>query len=207
MQMTIVDLFEDKVAYYMTPKCGSRTIFGWGALIKEPDLILKNRDWFRDSAKGVGYSKIANTLKFYKTTNHDQQVRFCIVRDPVDRFLSGFTNRILYHDDIKIKITIDEFIIYFDDIMKNPEFKNAALHFYPQVDSIGDNPNLYTHIFKLSEMSKIKTLLEEYCGFHLPHLHMQQSGGIRKPTLTKEQIEWVKKRYEIDYRIYGKWMT
>jgi hypothetical protein len=205
--MDIIDLFQNKVAYYMTPKCGSRTILGWGALIREPDLIVKKREWFIDSAKGVGYSNIAKKVKFYKSTNHDQEVRFCIIRDPIDRFLSGFTNRILYHNDISISMNMDEFIIYFDDIMQNPKFKNAAHHFRPQVEFIGANPNLYTHIFKLSEMGKIKTLLEQYCGFHLPHLHLQQSGGIQKPILTEKQIEWVKKRYEIDYRIYGKWMN
>ena len=204
--MHIIDLYENKVAYYMTPKCGSRTIFAWGALIKEPDLLLKNRTWFSENSKGVGYSNISKKLTFYKSTKHDQEVRFCVIRDPVDRFLSGFTNRILYHNDIKTEMTIEEFIKSFDSIMKNPEYKNAASHFKPQSESIGTNPDLYTHIFKLSEIEKIKVLLESYCKFHLPYLHLQQSGGIKKPKLTPAQIAWIRKKYEIDYQIYGKWM-
>lgn len=205
--MRIIDLFNNRVAYYMTPKCGSRTIFGWGALMKEPELYIKNRELFAENAIGTEYSQIARKIKFDKSNSHNQEVRFCVVRDPVDRFLSGFTNRILYHNDIKLEITIEEFIAYFDDFMNNSRFTNVSAHFKSQVESIGKNPNLYTHIFKLSEMNKIKKLLESYCNFHLPNLHLQQSGGIQKPKLTQEQIDWVKKTYEIDYQIYGKWMV
>ncbi len=56
-------------------------------------------------------------------------------------------------------------------------------------------------------MSQVKTLLEEKSSQALPDIHLQQNGGIEKPTLTGEQIEWVKDKYKEDYEIYGKWFN
>lgn len=206
-RMEIIDLFNDKIAYYMTPKCGSRTVFAWSALMKDPTLLTKNPELFVENAKNIGYKNLIKKMKYYKVSNHRQEVRFCILRDPIDRFLSAYTNRILYHRDFNPEISIDELMERIDDLMIDPRFKTASFHFRTQAESIGSNPKLYTHIFKMSEMSKIKKLLEEYCQFPLPDLQLQQSGGIQKPVLTKQQVEWVKKRYEIDYQIYGEWMS
>ena len=52
----------------------------------------------------------------------------------------------------------------------------------------------------------IKILIEEQSGVKLPELVLNSSANMEKPVLTQSQIEWIKKRYQKDYEIYGKWM-
>jgi len=206
MQPNVFDLYNNEIAYYKTPKCGSRTILGWAALIKDPNLITENPDWFSISRKNIEYPEIRKKVIKYELLTHDQKIRFCIVRDPVDRFISTFTNRILYHKKPNIDITITDFIKNYDSLIERLEFRDAKFHFITQTHRIGTNPSLYTHIFNIKELYKVKELLEINTKIKLPNLHLNQNGDINKPILTTDEIEWIKDRYHVDYEIYGKWL-
>lgn len=199
-------MYNNEIAYYTTPKCGSRTILAWAALIKEPDLIHKHPEWFEESRQGIEYRDIRIRVKKYENPTHDQKIRFCIIRDPVEKFVSAFTNRILFHRKPQVDITITDFINNFDNLLKQKLYKDAEIHFTTQVHYIGKTPNIYTHIFDIKELDKLKTLLQNTTGTVLPDLHLQKSGNIEKPKLTEEQVQWVKNKYRIDYEVYGMWL-
>ena len=210
--MHVFDIYNNEIAYYKTPKCGSRTILGWAALLKEPNLITEHPEWFQESRQKIEYTEIRSNLTAYtESLTHNQKIRFCIVRDPVERFISAFTNRILFHKKPEINVSIDEFIDNFDNILSQENFKkgnfykNLAIHFTTQVYYIGAKPELYTHIFNIKELYKVKDLLETHTGIKLPNLHLQKSGNIKKPLLNDKQTEWIKNKYKIDYEIYEKW--
>lgn len=209
----IVDAYNN-VAYYHAPKCGSRTVLGWITLLKEPQLVNGHPGWFRESRRGE-YSEIRSRINLLPGSRHDwpnkkvpkvsSSIRFCIVRDPIERFISCYTNRILFHKALGGEKSISELIDNFDDICEN----NPALraHFKPQCFFYGDDPSIFTHIFKMSELSKVKDLLQEAAKTILPDLHLQQNGSCEKPILSAAQIDWVKDRYAEDYRIFDNWLV
>ncbi len=136
-------------AYYHAPKCGSRSVIGWIVLLSDPQLYIENPDLFspyrekytkggerisqdypelRDriiQARKAGFTTEGKRMKkrFWKNSVAPKiaaDYRFCVVRDPVDRFVSGFTNRILWHKSLTgVDITITDFINNFDSFYEN----------------------------------------------------------------------------------------
>lgn len=204
--MHVFDIYNNEIAYYKTPKCGSRTILAWAALIKEPNLIRDYPTWFEESRQYIEYWEIRKKINDYNIPTHDQKIRFCVVRDPVDRFISSFTNRILFHKKPYTDLSIAEFINNYERLINSKPYIDAKIHFDPQVSHLGKNKKLFTHIYNVKDMHKVKSLLEEYTKVRLPDLYLQKSKNVVKPTLTEKQIKWVKELYKIDYEIYGEWL-
>ena len=203
-----VDILNGKAAYYHAPKCGSRTILGWITILETPEIFKKYPHWFKKtSIEDPVYGEIRKRVKVLSSgikILNNYPVRFCVIRDPVERFISGYTNRIVFHKDlIKLKNppgTISDFIKNFDFYCDNDP--STKLHFSPQNVFYGTDLSLYTHIFKFKNFDKIKSLLQEISGTSLPDIHLQQSGSVQKPTLSNTEIEWVKEVYREDYNLY-----
>jgi hypothetical protein len=209
----IVSISGGTIAYYHAPKCASRTILAWAVLLEEPHLLAENPDWFAPSRYDKEYREIRQRVRLFKESEHDWErmappvvpakIRFCVVRDPVERFLSGFTNRILFHRRAPVT-AIGNFIEHFDEIAHAST--GVRNHFKPQVCFYGRDPSLFTHVFRMTELGQIKHLLERSAGVQLPDLHLQQSGGALKPTLTTAQLDWVREKYKDDYAALGAWL-
>jgi hypothetical protein len=201
----------DKAAYYHAPKCGSRTILAWGCLIKNPNLIEENPKWFSDS-KLDEYNEIRKLLSLFSKTRQDwgkdevqaveSDYRFCVIRNPVERFVSGFTNRVLFHKNLAGDLSIQEFIDNFDFICRIN--RNIENHFRQQWYFYGDLDKFH-RVYKMNEFSQIKLDLENLFGAKLPNLQLQQNGSYKKPELTQEQIKWVKNKYSLDYEKYERY--
>lgn len=206
--MVVFDIYKNEIAYYRNTKCGSRTILGWAAILKHPNILNEHPDWFASSRQYIGYKEVSNLIpKFEGNPPNDQKIRFCIVRDPIDRFISAYTNRILFHKEPDAAyLGLDYFIDNMNMLMEQPEYKNAKLHFRPQIEDIGKDPSIYTHIFNFKEIYMVKKLLEEYTHTILPDIHLQQSKDIQKPILTTYQINKLEKIYQTDYEVYGKYI-
>jgi hypothetical protein len=93
---------------------------------------------------------------------------FCIVRDPVSRFISLYTNKVLFRKDlekyksefenISLSVTpnINIFTKYFEDYMRvSPTIR---MHAIPQWQYLGLNPELFWKIYSLK---KIDNLIED----------------------------------------------
>ena len=207
----IYNILDGKAAYYRAPKCGCSTITAWVTLLEEPTLYDDKIEWFTQERYRRIFKYIDKNRYFgyYDTSNHP--VRFCMVRDPVDRFLSGYTNRVVYHQDIQKEVknipvpNVDEFIERFDyfcDIcpVVNNHFK-SQVHFYKK------DSKHFTHIFNFKQFNEVKVLLEQIGNIELPNLHLQRSKGLQKPVLSDSQVEWIKNKYKEDYEVYGSYMS
>lgn len=202
----IHDCGDKKLGYFHTPKCGSRTVLGWLILKQYPYAIVSNSEWFHESRQ---YREYREMQGMNEAVNYiDFLIRFCIVRDPVDRFMSAFTNRVLFHKripNINPNITFDEFFDTLEERINTPQYDNFKKHVEPLTYFLGKDPTFYNYIFNIREISKVKDLIEKIYGVTLPNLHLQKSGNIEKPKPSAHQIEWIKNRYKMDYEVYGNW--
>jgi hypothetical protein len=204
----LFDLIPNKVVYFMAPKCGSRTIMAYAYLYRNP------QDWDNSPALYVSPRfRYSNLYKFQKTLRIKTlpspypPIRLCVVRDPIKRFISAFANRVNRLKKVESGLTIAEYIKNRDDPAYKEEYRDLNEHLIPLYVRCGTEPRkIYTHIFDVSQLSEVHDLLENVGGVKLPILHLHKSTDEEKPTLTPEQIEWVKEYYKKDYEIYGRWI-
>lgn len=125
--------------------------------------------------------------------------RFVVVRDPIQRFLSGYSNRVLHHrelsrdylarlssglglemDDFPFDPGLDEFIENFDFYCKIPTIHH---HFRPISDFVAPL-SAFDRVYAFEELSTLAKDLSHRTGqeFVIPH---SQRGG---PKLRMEQI-------------------
>jgi len=229
MFLNAINVLDGEIVYYRGYKVGSSTILTWINLMNSPELRTSSPDlydtsfWRLNKDRGVYFHKDKMELRkkplvflpkkdfTYPTGQtfgmpivpENNKVRFCVVREPVERFISGFTNRALKEEDIK-DLTVDRFIDNFDYYFA--KYQNIYTHFAPQVFSYGHYPNLYTHIYNTKQMPEVKKMLESYSG-PLPEIFINKTTDEVKQTikLTDEQIAFIKKKYAIDYEVFGKW--
>ena len=196
---------DNQIAYYHAPKNGSRTMLGYLALTKEPDLYKTHPQYFEPVFDEV-YEALRNRSERLGRHHYDPNfvmfvdnpIRIVVKRDPVKRFISGYTNRVLHHGKLGgMKPDISEFINRFKHFYE--KYSDIETHFMPQVNFFGLDKSIFTHVFDTSEMHKVRELFEDTYKRKFPDLRLQQGGNTKRPTLTKEQEQWIQKRYEADY--------
>lgn len=200
-------IIDDKMGYWETPKCASRTVMGYGYLLRYPEAYIDSSEMFLSN--NYKYNKIRTESKKWMKNTDNYPIKFCVVRDPVDRFVSAYLNRIRFRkmipDNLK-NIDIHGFIKTFD----NPEYYEAYTdikhHLLSQVFYLGNKPDFYTHIFNMSRMGELKKLIEKTANAELPELTLNVSDKSFRPKLSSSEIDWIKNKYKSDYEIYGKWM-
>lgn len=130
----------------------------------------------------------------------DSEIKICIVRDPVKRFVSGYTNRVLHYKEIPY-VDFDQFLSNFDFYYKN--YSAITWHLSPQTRFLGKDSSYYTHVFNTSEINKVANLLGEMSGVSIQPEWEQTGGSDRKPILSESQIETIKNIYQEDYKVFG----
>lgn len=188
------NMFNDNLYFVHAAKCGSRTTLGWMVLMNELFLYEEKPHWFMPvpNKKDHAYSDIRRRVKKLSLPDNPE-ICFCIVRDPVKRFLSAYQNS---HFMGYIK-SVDQLINDWDNLMIEKPF--LFQHFRSQTSFYGSNKFIYTHIFQHENMQEVKQFLEELSGKFLPDLKLQQSGKINTHSLTTKQEEWVRNKYREDY--------
>lgn len=209
-------IVDDKVAYHMVPKCASRTVLAYGYLIKNMDQYQRCFDVFSPTSRRLGFLQTFHQNNRKKVGHYP--IRFCVIRDPVDRFLSAFTDRIRKNPNWAYlrETTVSEFLGNIDDPKYTSSedvlpltfeaYKDAKFHTKPLVHFLGKNSSYYTHIFNINQIGEVKKLIEENSGVKLPELVLNKMQPFEAPPLSLEEIDQIKKRYKEDYDIYGKWL-
>ena len=181
----------ETLAYYPTPKVGCTTIKTiMMNLLGDNRYPHKDIQWPHDVYVHPRFDKKID-------------IRFCLVRDPVQRFLSGYVNRILFAKEIP-HLPIEEFIDDFENL-KNKHW-TVRHHFSPQTKSIGNDVKFYTHIFDISEMNCVFSLMSKFSGKEIKPFKTQTSNGMKKPNITLEYVNKIKDMYAIDYMTFEKYI-
>jgi hypothetical protein len=212
------DVIPNKLAINASTKCGSRTVLGYAYLLRNPNADKENPLWF--SSRGIYRYTVELGRKIMishdKFTEDNYPNRVCIVRHPVDRFASAFSNRIRPYKGNE-KLSVDEFINLYDSFSydwagmpdfssKNSIYNDIKYHITPLHRRYGKDPSIFTDIFNLGQMNKVKELIEAVSETKLPDLQLNETYEIERPILTTSQKEWICSTFKEDIEIYGKWM-
>jgi hypothetical protein len=120
----------------------------------------------------------------------------CIIRHPIDRFLSAYKNRILFHKDKKFgDHTIDMIL----KKLENGLFENR--HFLPQTYFLGDSLNYYTFYSDLKNIKYFEEKVNEFFGKKIEFPKLQIGGKEFDIKLSTQQINKIEKIYAKDFKL------
>ena len=140
------------------------------------------------------------------------------VRDPVNRFVSMFRNRVarkhpqsadLWRKAVSQGLpedpSFDEFVARFDDY--ESMINEVRHHAAPQVEYLGSDASIYNKVFTDKSVSEFEILIEELTGksFRLPW--KQRSGPNIPVSLSKGNLAWIDRHYREDYEAFGSYFS
>lgn len=156
-------------------------------------LPLNERKRHPDNSK---QAKFWNSL----LTSARPDILFTVLRDPVTRFISGYTNRILFYKKAKF-ITFDEFV----NIAPKWPSQDVGHHLQPMVKILGQDPSMFTEVFSIDQVDTAVTqLLEKISGKKIEPVRRQTGGNHHQKdiVLTPEQKEKIQNIYADDYKYW-----
>jgi len=193
-------------SFYISPKTGGTTIRSWLVYSETGTLEIQNESDGYTSLNHIGSQLIFNMGYYYKDFKKiNSPCKVCIKRDPVERFLSCYTDKVIREKNINnFNLSIDELLDNWNSLKsgridsRKPGTFYLENHFLPQTNYIGNSKDYYDYVFDITDLNtKVKQFLEDKLKCDLPNLHTRKQ--IKKPNLNKGQIDKIKKIYEIDY--------
>lgn len=175
-----------RMAFFFSPKAG-------GTSLRAFLFHVENGFPFRDySVQGapVDANMLAANYRF-RRVDHAQiegYRRFALLRDPVSRFLSGYSNRVLHYRELSIETAGRQLLS--EGLAPDPDIatfvenyvgylrcsKPLARHFLKQQKFIGEDAGYYDRVFRLERCDELVAFVNETCGTQarMPRL---QTGG------------------------------
>ena len=215
-----------KLAYQPAPKLGTTSLFYWlFEILKKFEYINTNistdrREWFYQQK-----NHIVENLDISKFDATNDYFKFCVIRDPVKRFISAYRNRVVAHGELDVtKKRVKSLMA--DGFKANPDintlvenikiYQNAVPtirhHTLPMVDFIGRNPNIYTRIFYVDEMDQLRESIIQHCkqigvGIDLesiPEIPRKQNAGPKLGinVLSNKSVDLLLDYYKEDYQTF-----
>lgn len=175
-----------RMAFFFSPKAG-------GTSLRAFLFHAENGFPFRDySVQGtrVDANMLASNYRFNRIDHGalEGYRRFALLRDPVKRFLSGYSNRVLHYRELSIEAAGRHLL--HEGLPPDPDIatfvdnyvgylrcsKPLARHFLKQQKFIGADPAYFERIFKLEKLKELVDFVNAACGTDakMPRL---QTGG------------------------------
>jgi len=199
----MITVFENKhaVEVNVATKCGCSTV-----------IDILGYPHFNEFRARKGRSKLIREKKFSRanklyTTDIISISRIAVVRDPVERLISCYTDRILK----KNRNGMRNYIPSFDYLVENlealqKEFVDLRHHSIPQITWLGTAPAYYNYILSTKKLqSEFTPLISKISNISIPQTsHRKQSGRLRRTfEVTTENKKIIREKYADDYNIYG----
>ncbi len=194
-----------KLIYYPCPKnanTSAKLFFARHGCVDEKYLFIGD-DIPESNQKEEDYKGKKNLISFILSKQpfekRDVDIKCCIVRDPIKRFLSAYKNRILFHQDTGFKShTIDMVLKKLED----NKFEN--LHFLPQTFFLGDSLDYYTFWATPEKIDIFVNNINDFFGRKVDFPRIQTGGKDFKIQLSKSQIRRIEKIYYKDFLLIDK---
>ena len=153
---------------------------------------------YKQEIKHFGEKK--NLVNFLPTKQPFKKIiadiKCCILRDPIDRFVSSYKNRILYHHDEEFNEHNIDMIIEKLEINK---FENQ--HFLPQTFFLGKNLNYFDFYVDIKNITKFESYVNTFFEKKIDFPRIQTGGKNYTILLNEDQIKKIKKIYFEDYKL------
>jgi hypothetical protein len=154
----------------------------------------------------------------WENTPHKRVANFqrvTLVRDPVERFLSAYSNRVVHHKELSPEKTgpnfknkgleynpgLDLFIERFEDYYDASG--SIFHHMRPMVDFLGEEASYFSKVYNIKEINQFLVDIIEHVGVDLT-IGQHQKGGpkLKKENLTEPQLMKIESFYKKDYRAF-----
>ena len=123
-------------------------------------------------------------------------IKCCVVRDPIKRFISTYSNRILFHKDKAFyNFSVDEVI----ESLEGLNFFNK--HFLPQSFWLGHDLNYFTFYAHTNNLNIFEKKINKFFNQKKEFPKLQTGGNKSDILLDKNHIIKLKKIYESDFQL------
>ena len=124
---------------------------------------------------------------------------FCILRDPVERFESGYSWLTTYRKDVKL-LKINQFVRDLHWMIN--EANNIKYHLFPQIYFTGHDPARFERIFHINKLDECHAWLESQLHLNKPMDH--RNKGEYEPQLTEKSKAYLRDVFACDYKFMEK---
>ena len=214
------------LAYISAPKCACSSV---------KDLIFRvenncNFNKLRTERGGIRFQISGRPIylhNFYPAIPYTEQPqhllkklnKFCVVRNPLNRFTSCYRNRVLRFGALKAEkiaqLEIDapsdpdlnQFVEHLDEYTKAPQIRHHKL---PLTHFLGDSADSYDRIFNLKTFHQLPAYLKQHFGRTRSLRHLQTSEHERTPktstnALSSSSIQKLENYYSEDFRCFSQY--
>lgn len=197
------------VSYFPVPKCACTSI-------KHLFFDIENGEPYRGHIVSGVRQHIHKVYpaSAFKPAHARDNLCVAAIRDPVERLISCYTNRVLYHGELERigpqfikrgaqkRPTLGHFVNHLS--LYREASGSVRHHSEPMVHFLGHDASFYDHIFRIDQLEGLVALLEERTGRTLSLQH-RQSGGpkMSRADLNERQIERARAFYADDYAAFG----
>ena len=160
---------------------------------EKPRYLHTDSDYQKYSGK---YDLIKFFVGEYEFEEVDIEFKSCIIRDPIERFVSAYKNRVLYHKDkMFYNHSIDQII----EKLENGVFENN--HFNTQSHYLGNSLKYFDVVGNVSNIKKFQDYINDFFNKKIIFPRLQTGGGDNQISLNSSQIKKIRKIYDCDYQL------
>jgi hypothetical protein len=219
-----------KLGYQNIPKVATTSMVYWlydccEGSRAQPKELTDIPDWKRRYFLSGRFGPFSVENRTAAIAPYEDYYRFAVTRDPVDRFLSMFRNRVVFHrelsPDSKSSNALREAGLAFNpDVNQLIEKLHQYLacsdtvshHARPMMDFIGPDLSVYSRIADISETNEIVGEIQAYWkvagvrpepeGAHCESLRVEQASGAKNVglhALNDDSFEILLEYYRRDY--------
>ena len=188
-----------RMAFFFSPKAGGTSL---RAFLFHAENGFPFRDYSVQGAR-VDANMLAANYRFNRIDHAELADfrRFALVRDPVKRFLSGYSNRVLHYRELSIEAAGRELLQ--EGLPPDPDIatfienyvgylrcsKPLARHFLKQQKFIGADPAYYERIFRLERLDELVGFVNAECGTDARMPRLQTGGPKLDFSLLDEDVQ------------------
>ena len=200
----------EKLAFYPVKKnanTSSKFFFASHLGIEDKFFYLEDKiPRFKQTQKmHDSFKNKSNLVNLYQGKHAFQKInveyKSCIVRDPLERFLSAYKNRILFHKDEDFNNhTVNEVI----EKLENGAIENR--HFLPQKYFLGNDLGYFNIVGSLSNIKDFEEKINNFFEQKRKFPKLQVGGKDYEINLSIDQKNKIKKIYSDDYSLVEKYL-